>query len=77
MGIGEAWKQIWKLPTPGVVRNFIWKLCSNILPTKDHLFRRHIVPKLNAVAYGLDMFCFNNSLARMFPTHPEAFIEGG
>jgi ribonuclease HI len=43
MSATEVWKQIWKFPAPGVVRNFVWKLCSNILSTKDQLFRRHIV----------------------------------
>jgi hypothetical protein len=39
----EVWNQIWKLPIQGVVKNFIWKFCSNALPTKDALHRRHIV----------------------------------
>lgn len=36
-------KHVWKLKTTGVVKNFLWKLCSNALPTKDLLLRRHIV----------------------------------
>jgi ribonuclease HI len=39
----EVWNHIWKLPTPGVVKLFKWKLCSNALPTKDALYGRHIV----------------------------------
>jgi hypothetical protein len=39
----EVWNHIWKILALGVVRNFMWKLCSDILPTKDHLFRRHVV----------------------------------
>jgi hypothetical protein len=31
----EVWNHIWKILALGVVRNFMWKLCSDILPTKD------------------------------------------
>jgi hypothetical protein len=41
--VTEVWNQIWKLPVQGVVKNFIWKFCSNALPTKVALHRRHIV----------------------------------
>jgi hypothetical protein len=26
-----------------VLKNFVWKICSNSLPTKDNLFRRKMV----------------------------------
>ena len=36
---GKVWKTIWALKVPPKVMNFIWKMCSNILPTKDNLHR--------------------------------------
>lgn len=38
----------------GVVKTFIWKLCSNSLLTKDALHRRHMVPDL---VYPMCLHC--------------------
>lgn len=33
----ELWKQIWKVPLPNSIRNFLWRLAKNILPTRVNL----------------------------------------
>jgi hypothetical protein len=38
------WKFIWKLRVPCAVQLFLWWGCNNILPTKDKLFHRKVVP---------------------------------
>lgn len=45
----DLWNCMWKLRIPNAVRMFLWKACSNILPTKDNLKRRRVV---------LDDHCF-------------------
>ncbi|XP_042962747.1 uncharacterized protein LOC122297026 [Carya illinoinensis] len=37
------WKELWQLEVSGKVRMFIWRSLSNILPTKDKLYKRKIV----------------------------------
>lgn len=39
----EVWRAIWVLQTPGVLKNFVWKLFSNALATKENLYWRYIV----------------------------------
>ena len=39
---GKVWKTIWALKVPPKVRNFIWRACSNILPTKDNLHHQRV-----------------------------------
>lgn len=34
------WKRIWKLPCPGKIRHFVWRIAHNTLATKDILGRR-------------------------------------
>ncbi|KAK9988426.1 hypothetical protein SO802_028665 [Lithocarpus litseifolius] len=36
----KMWKRIWSINVPPKVRTFIWRACSNILPTKTNLFQR-------------------------------------
>ncbi|XP_059458307.1 receptor-like protein 6 [Corylus avellana] len=33
----NVWKRIWKLKIPSVEKNFIWRACQDILPTRDNL----------------------------------------
>ena len=33
----KMWKRLWSLNIPPKVRNFMWRACSNILPTKANL----------------------------------------
>ena len=34
------WKKIWTLKTPPKVKMFVWRACSNILPTRENLHGR-------------------------------------
>ncbi|XP_075648666.1 uncharacterized protein LOC142619455 [Castanea sativa] len=36
------WNRIWQLHTPPKVRNFVWRACSDILPTRTNLYRRKV-----------------------------------
>ncbi|KAK9993090.1 hypothetical protein SO802_022793 [Lithocarpus litseifolius] len=36
------WNKVWSLNTPPKVRNFIWRACSDILPTRVNLQRRKV-----------------------------------
>jgi hypothetical protein len=40
----DIWQAIWNLKAPASTKNFVWKMCSNILPTKDFLYKKHILP---------------------------------
>jgi len=37
------WQKIWKINTAPKIRIFIWSICHNALPTKENLFRRHVI----------------------------------
>lgn len=39
---GITWSRIWKPKVPSKVRTFLWRACSNCLPTRDNLCRRKI-----------------------------------
>ena len=36
------WRTIWKLRIPNAEKNFIWRACKEILPTKQNLYRRKV-----------------------------------
>jgi hypothetical protein len=38
------WKYIWKLNLPNSEKVFFWRACQNILPTRENLKRRKIIP---------------------------------
>ena len=38
-----VWKTLWKLPLTNAEKNFMWRACHNLLPTKDNLLRRKVV----------------------------------
>ena len=37
------WKKIWKEQVPNKVRNFGWRACQNIIPTKMNLYHRQVL----------------------------------
>lgn len=47
------WKRIWKLEVPNKVKLFIWRACSNILPTAVNLFQRKILDSPACTRCGL------------------------
>ncbi|XP_012844873.1 PREDICTED: uncharacterized protein LOC105964912 [Erythranthe guttata] len=62
------WKLVWNLPIPPKIRIFIWRACSNILPTRAELYRRKIVadPLCRRCGYVPETFlhiikCFHES----------------
>lgn len=36
------WKHIWSSPLPNRIKNFLWRLATNILPTRGNLRRRRV-----------------------------------
>jgi hypothetical protein len=41
---GEFWKTLWQLHVPAALKNFLWKVSNNIIPTKANLHRQKITP---------------------------------
>nr|XP_023925988.1 uncharacterized protein LOC112037406 [Quercus suber] len=37
------WKKVWKLQFPNKIKNLLWRVCSNALPTKENLKKRKII----------------------------------
>jgi hypothetical protein len=37
------WKNLWSLKIPNTEKNFLWRACHRLLPTKDNLAKRKIV----------------------------------
>lgn len=37
------WKRIWRMNVPGKIKHFLWKACTNSLPTKENLVKRKIL----------------------------------
>ncbi|XP_050249079.1 uncharacterized protein LOC126696367 [Quercus robur] len=47
------WKGVWKLKVPGKIKHFLWKSCTNSLPTKENLRKRTIIQE-NVCHLGSD-----------------------
>jgi hypothetical protein len=43
MGSHDFWRRLWALPVPNMEKNFLWRACQNILPTRDNLHKRRII----------------------------------
>ena len=52
---GATWGRIWKLNIPLKVLNFIWRACSNCLPTRNNLWRRKVRIKATCDIYWQDL----------------------
>ena len=37
------WKRVWKLHIPNKIKVFLWRVCSNALPTMENLKRRRVL----------------------------------
>nr|POE94871.1 putative ribonuclease h protein [Quercus suber] len=37
------WKSIWQLNVPSKIKHFLWKACTNSLPSKENLLKRKIL----------------------------------
>ena len=37
---GPTWNKVWDLKVPPKVKMFLWRACSNCLPTRDKLYQR-------------------------------------
>lgn len=42
-GKTELWKEIWGLSVPNVEKNFLWRACHDILPTRENLWKRKVI----------------------------------
>ena len=63
------WNSIWAIKGSKVVKMFVWKACMNILPTKEHLVRKHVLtdplcPICKLVPETTDHALWNCSSAR-------------
>lgn len=54
--IRKVWRSLWGMNLPNKVKHFSWKVCVNILDTKENLWRRNIT---------------NNRLCEYCGTHTE------
>nr|XP_023875073.1 uncharacterized protein LOC111987580 [Quercus suber] len=39
----QLWKKIWQLQVPPKIKNFLWRACRNVLPTKQALLKRKVI----------------------------------
>ncbi|KAF5481094.1 hypothetical protein F2P56_001779 [Juglans regia] len=39
----QQWTKLWKMNLPPAVKNFLWRACQNILPTKNNLYKRKVL----------------------------------
>nr|POE79269.1 putative ribonuclease h protein [Quercus suber] len=41
----SLWKGVWRLNVPGKIKHFLWKSCTNSLPTKENMLKKTIIPE--------------------------------
>jgi len=54
-GMHRFWQRLWKERIPSKVRNFGWRACQNILPTKMNLFHRKVIDNPTCEECGLSL----------------------
>lgn len=40
----NIWKILWKINVPQKLKHFLWKACNNILPVRENLVTKKVVP---------------------------------
>lgn len=51
----EIWKRLWALPVPNVEKNFLWRACHDILPTRANLHKRKVISNALCPVCGLEV----------------------
>ena len=51
-GRTEVWRNIWALSIPNVEKNFLWRACRDLLPTRANLFRRRVITDPSCIFCG-------------------------
>jgi hypothetical protein len=51
----DIWQVMWKLQIPNADKNFLWRVCHNILPTRDNLLKRKIIQDPRCPIYGIEV----------------------
>ena len=46
------WKSIWKMKVPGKIKHFLWRACTNSLPTKENLMKQKIIHDSSCPRYS-------------------------
>ena len=56
------WKRLWKMNVPSKIKNFLWRACSEALPTRSNLAKRKVLDDPTCQLYGSEhentMQCF-------------------
>lgn len=60
------WNRIWRIKLPPKVKDCLWRICINVLPTKVNLFIKHVVQDKACVFCG---YC-EETLWLLFVTCP-------
>ncbi|WJX66290.1 beta-amylase [Trifolium repens] len=45
----SIWKAVWKIKAPHSVKNFLWRVARNILPTRGRLSKKVLLLKIGAL----------------------------
>jgi hypothetical protein len=53
-GFELIWKMVWSLQIPNASKVFLWRACSNILPTKDNLVKKGVLKEDSCIFCGKD-----------------------
>jgi hypothetical protein len=48
------WRGIWNLQISNAGKNFVWRACNNLLPTRDNLLQRKVVNDLRCPICNLE-----------------------